>query len=70
MTRLSDKNSHPFLKFVMGMSIESTVNKNIKVSYFKSIEKIQKKEGWSDCTVSNSKFSSVTLKARESIRKF
>ena len=38
-----------------------TVNKNIKLSSFKSSENIQKKEGWPDSTVSNNQFSSVTL---------
>ena len=41
-----------------------TTNKNIKMSsfnMFKSSENIQTKEGVSDCTVSNNKFSSVTL---------
>ena len=36
-------------------------NKNRKVISFKSSENIQKKEGWSYCTVSNNTFSSVTL---------
>ena len=38
-----------------------TTNKNIKLSSFKSSEKIQKKEGGPDNTVSNNQFSSVTL---------
>ena len=47
-------------------------NKTIKVSSLKSNENIQKKEGGPDCTVSNTKFSTVTLnelamKARERI---
>ena len=38
-----------------------TTNKNIKVSSFKSSENIQKKDSGPAYTVSNSKFSSVTL---------
>ena len=37
------------------------MNKNIKLSSFKSSENIQKKEGGPDSTVSNNQFSSVTL---------
>ena len=37
------------------------LDKNIQVSSFKSNEILQKKEGGPDCTVSNNKFSSVTL---------
>ena len=49
-----------------------TSNKIINMSYFKSSENIQKKEGGPDCSVLNNTFSSVTLnelsmKARESI---
>ena len=49
-----------------------TTNKKIKVSSFKSSENIQKNKSGPDCTVSNSKLSSVTLnklamKAKESI---
>ena len=36
-------------------------SENTKVSSFKTSENIQKKEGGPDCTVSNNKFSSVTL---------
>ena len=42
-----------------------TTNKNIKVSFFKSSENIQKKECGPDCTVSNNKFTSVTLNELE-----
>ena len=38
-----------------------TTNKNIKMSYFKSSENIQKKEGGSDRAVSDNQSSSVTL---------
>ena len=37
------------------------LTKTIKVSSLKSSENVQKKEDWPDCTVSNNKFSSVTL---------
>ena len=37
------------------------INKNIKLSSFKSSENIQKKEGGLDSIVSNNQFSSVTL---------
>ena len=37
------------------------IDKNIKLSSFKSSENIQKKEGGPDSTVSNNQFSSVTL---------
>ena len=51
----------------------TNTNKNTKVRSVKSSQNIQKKECGSDCTVSNNKFSSVTLnelamKARESIQ--
>ena len=39
----------------------SSINKNIKVSSFKSSENIQKRKGGPDKSVSNDKFSSVTL---------
>ena len=38
-----------------------TTNKNIKMSSFKSIENIQKKEGGPDRSVSDNQSSSVTL---------
>ena len=51
----------------------TNTNKNTKVRSVKSSQNSQKKECGSDCTVSNNKFSSVTLnelamKARESIQ--
>ena len=47
----------------------------MKVSPFKSSENTQKKEGGSDCTVSNDKFSSLTqnksaMEAKEIILEF
>ena len=45
----------------MADSLLHSTNKNIKMSSFKSIENIQKKEGGPDSTVSNNQFSSVTL---------
>ena len=38
-----------------------TINKNIKISSFKSSENIQKKEDGPDRSVSDNQFSSVTL---------
>ena len=47
----------------MTKKISSTqpLNKNIKMSFFRSSENIQKKEGWPDRSVSDNQFSSVTL---------
>ena len=54
---------------------KKAVNRNIKVSSFKSSANIQKTEGGSDRSVPNNKFSSVTLnevalEARQSILLF
>ena len=43
------------------LNIKNIPNKNIKMSSFKSSENIQKKEGWSDRSVSDNQSSSVTL---------
>ena len=59
----------------MNLKVSCVLYKNIKVSCFKSSENIKMKTSGSHCTVSNNKFSSVTLnelamKARESILLF
>ena len=43
------------------LEIKFTFNKNIKKSYFKSSENIQKREGWPDRSVSDNQSSLVTL---------
>ena len=65
--------SFPLTNRVKQDCLMTAPNENTKVRSFKSSQKIQKKECGSDCTVSNNKFSSVTLndlavKIRESIQ--
>ena len=55
LIRVSDAKSYDKLRFF-------AVNKNIKISSFKSSENIHKKEGGPDRSVSDTQSSSVTLK--------
>ena len=50
-----------YVIFQKGKLTISTLNKAIQLSAFKNSENIQKKEGEPDLSVSNNKFSSVTL---------
>ena len=47
-----------------------TINKNIKMSSFKSSESIQKKEGGPDRSDSNNQSSSVTLNGNETQKRY